>query len=89
MPTVFLSIGSNIEPEFHLQQCATTLKNHFTKTVWSPVYRSAAVGMDGNDFLNAVVVAHTDCSVESTVVVPTNSPAERSTSIYCCTTMLF
>lgn len=67
MASIFLSIGSNIEPESHFQQCASALQRAFTHPVWSPVYRSAAVGMDADDFLNAVVSAQTDLSVESTV----------------------
>ena len=67
MASIFLSIGSNIEPALHFQQCAKTLKKKFNNPVWSPVYRSAAVGMDANDFLNAVVSATTDQSIESTI----------------------
>ncbi len=65
MARVFLSIGSNIEPEVHFKQCATALTKHFHKPCWSPVYRSAAVGMDGDDFLNAVVRIDTDWTIEA------------------------
>jgi len=65
MAQIYLSIGSNIEPEINLQACAKNLADHFTSPIWSPVYRSAAVGMEGDDFLNAVVVAHTMQTVES------------------------
>jgi len=65
MANIFLSVGSNIEPEIHFQQCARTLRDNFKHLVWSPVYRSAAVGMDGDDFLNAVVSATTDQAIES------------------------
>ncbi len=67
MASIYLSIGSNIKPEFHFQQCATALQQVFSNPVWSPVYRSAAVGMDADDFLNAVVSAQTDLSVDSTI----------------------
>lgn len=67
MARVFLSIGSNIDPEVHFQQCATALQANFSNPAWSPVYRSPAVGMEGDDFLNAVVVAQTDQSIETTV----------------------
>jgi len=66
---IYLSIGSNIDPEVHLEKCAHSFEAEFTKPLWSPVYRSAAVGMEGEDFLNAVVVAHTDKSIESTCSV--------------------
>ena len=65
MARILLSIGSNIEPEKNFKRCALALTAHFTDPVWSPIYRSAAVGMAGDDFLNAVVLAHTDQSVES------------------------
>ena len=67
MASLYLSIGSNIEPEAHFQQCATALQQAFSYTVWSPVYRSTAVGMDADDFLNAVVSAQTNLSIELTV----------------------
>ena len=65
MPRIYLSIGSNIRPEANFRQCALALDKHFSDTAWSPVYRSAAVGMVGDDFLNAVVSARTNHAVES------------------------
>ena len=64
MAQIYLSIGSNIDPEFHFKRCATMLEAQFEKLQWSPLYRSKAVGMVGEDFLNAVVSAHTALSVE-------------------------
>ncbi|MEE9333155.1 MAG: 2-amino-4-hydroxy-6-hydroxymethyldihydropteridine diphosphokinase [Granulosicoccaceae bacterium] len=66
MARVFLSIGSNIRPEAHFRLCALALANHFSDLTWSPIYRSAAVGMAGDDFLNAVVSARTNKTVEAT-----------------------
>jgi len=60
---VYLSIGSNIDAENHIRQCAIDLAVAFTDCVWSPVYRSAAVGMTGDDFLNAVVQTRTKLAV--------------------------
>lgn len=48
-------------------RCASALASRFTNTLWSPVYRSAAVGMQGDDFLNAVVQADTTLNISSTV----------------------
>jgi len=67
MARLFLSVGSNIEPESNIQQCAAAIQTHFSHPVWSPVYRSAAVGMVGDDFLNAVVLAHTHHSITATI----------------------
>jgi len=53
MVEVLVGMGSNIEPEANLLQAATTLRNRFGEVRFSTVYRSAAVGMEGDDFLNA------------------------------------
>ena len=53
MTTVLLGLGSNINPETHLKDAAKTLKAKFSTAQFSSVYQSAAVGMDGDDFLNA------------------------------------
>ena len=55
MNTVYLSIGSNIDPERNFVQCAADLDRLFQASNWSPVYQSKPVGMEGPDFLNAVV----------------------------------
>lgn len=65
MATIFLSIGSNIEPEKNLLLCVSALARQFENPVWSPIYRSPAVGMEGDDFLNAVVMAQTDQPIDS------------------------
>jgi len=91
MSSIFLSIGSNIQPEFYFQQCATALAENFNCPVWSPIYRSAAVGMDGDDFLNAVVQAHTNHSIESTIEVlkkiELDNERERSTNKFSSRTL--
>jgi len=51
--TALLGMGSNIEPEKHLQDAANILRQDFSNVYFSHVYQSAAVGMDGDDFLNA------------------------------------
>jgi len=53
MTTVLLGLGSNINPEMHLRDAAKDLKTKFPTVKFSAVYQSAAVGMDGDDFLNA------------------------------------
>ena len=62
MPTLYLSIGSNIDPTHNFQICANTLTAQFHNIVWSPIYQSPAIGLEGNDFLNAVVSAETSMS---------------------------
>lgn len=55
MVRVYVSIGSNIEPARHVRQALADLRREFGPLIVSPVYASAAVGFDGDDFLNLVV----------------------------------
>lgn len=54
MTTVFLGIGSNIEPEAHLRLAAAELRRRYGDVAFSRVYRGPAIGFDGPDFLNLV-----------------------------------
>ena len=60
MHRAYLSLGSNIEPEKHLRAGIRALRERFGALIVSPVYRSAAVGFDGPDFLNLAVGLDTD-----------------------------
>lgn len=62
MPTAYLSLGSNIEPERHLRRALDELRQRFGAVRVSPVYRTPAVGFDGPDFLNAAAVIESDLS---------------------------
>lgn len=65
MTKVFVSIGSNVEPERHVELALSGLRERFGDIEVSPVYRTAAVGFDGDDFLNLVVAFDTDKRVET------------------------
>lgn len=55
MPTVFLSLGSNIDPETNLRKAAAMLREQWPAIVFSSVYRSKAREReDQPDFLDAV-----------------------------------
>lgn len=56
----YLSLGSNIAPEENLRLAIAALRERFGEVLLSPVYRTAAVGFDGPDFLNAVAVIDSD-----------------------------
>jgi 2-amino-4-hydroxy-6-hydroxymethyldihydropteridine diphosphokinase len=56
----YLSLGSNIEPEKNLRAAIAELRARFGALIVSPVYRSAAVGFDGPDFLNLAVGLDTE-----------------------------
>lgn len=60
MATVYLSLGSNIEPAENLRAAVAALRGRFGEVVLSRFYRTPAVGFDGDDFLNAAARIHTD-----------------------------
>ena len=55
MATIYLGLGSNIEPENNLGLAVRELRQRYGDIDVSAVYRSKAVGFDGDDFLNLVV----------------------------------
>lgn len=57
--TVFVGIGSNIEPRAHIRHALHLLRERFGELTVSPVYRCPAVGFEGADFMNAVVAFDT------------------------------
>ncbi len=59
MSRVLIGVGSNIEPERHLRAAARMLRETFVRARFSRVYRSPAVGMEGDDFLNACALIET------------------------------
>lgn len=60
---VAVSLGSNIEAEKNIRKAVAELKTQFGQLTRSPVYKTAAVGFDGEDFLNLVVSFTTHKSV--------------------------
>ena len=54
MARVYLGLGSNLEPDANLKLGVRELRSRFGDIDLSPVYRSAAVGFEGEDFLNLV-----------------------------------
>lgn len=60
MARVYVSIGSNIEPEKHVRGAVAALREAFGTVELSPVYESEAVGFFGDNFLNLVAAFDTD-----------------------------
>lgn len=60
MARVYLSLGSNQQPQQHLRAALAELRAAFGGLAVSPVYRTAAVGFDGPEFLNLAVGLDTD-----------------------------
>lgn len=65
MTPVFLGLGSNIEPERHLELAVAELRRRYGRLALSPVYRGPAVGFAGPDFLNMVLRLETKQSPRS------------------------
>lgn len=63
MTQVFLSVGSNIEREKHINGALDDLQLSFGQLELSSVYESEAVGFDGDHFYNLVVAVQTELSV--------------------------
>jgi 2-amino-4-hydroxy-6-hydroxymethyldihydropteridine diphosphokinase len=57
---VYLSLGSNIEPEKNLRAAIDELRAKFGQIEISPTYRFKAVGFEGPDFLNLAAAIDTD-----------------------------
>jgi 2-amino-4-hydroxy-6-hydroxymethyldihydropteridine diphosphokinase len=67
MPEVYVSVGSNVDPERHLRAAAVALAARYGVLRLSPVYRNRAVGFEGDDFYNAVIAFDTDDAVADVV----------------------
>ena len=62
MATVYVGLGSNIDPEANLHLGVRELRARHGELQLSAVYRSKAVGFEGDEFLNLVASFETDSS---------------------------
>jgi 2-amino-4-hydroxy-6-hydroxymethyldihydropteridine diphosphokinase len=60
--TVYLGVGSNLDPYHNLHLAMAEIGKCFDVVAVSPVYRNAAVGFAGDEFLNLVVEVETGLS---------------------------
>ncbi len=67
MARIYISLGSNIEPEQHLQAGLKSLRACFGPLRLSSMYESEAVGFSGTNFLNMVASAETDLNIAAVV----------------------
>ena len=65
MPEVFVGAGSNADPERRLTFAVAELERRFGELRRSRVYRSAAVGATGADYLNLAVAFATELAVDA------------------------
>lgn len=64
MSLLTLSIGSNVNPSSNVRRAVAALREHFAGLTLSSVYESEAIGFDGDNFLNLVVIAETDAELD-------------------------
>ena len=60
MAQIYVGLGSNIEPEKNLSLAVRELRQKYGELQVSSVYRSAALGFEGDDFLNLVAGFRSD-----------------------------
>ena len=65
MARVYVSLGSNIDPEDNLRLAVDELRHRYGAVEVSAVYRSKAVGFEGDDFLNLVAVFESEDSPQA------------------------
>lgn len=59
MASVYLGLGSNIEPQKNFRHGIRELSRRYGVLDLSPAYKSAALGFEAQDFLNVVVALDT------------------------------
>ena len=64
MVDVFVAAGSNVDPSTNLARALQALEAAYGELTISPLYRNAAVGFAGEDFVNAVIGFRTDEPVQ-------------------------
>lgn len=62
MSTAYLGLGSNIDASRNISSGITALRETFAEVALSPVYRTQAVGFEGDDFINLVARIETRMS---------------------------
>jgi 2-amino-4-hydroxy-6-hydroxymethyldihydropteridine diphosphokinase len=65
MPHCYVSVGSNIDKAKNINAGLNSLREMFGELSVSPIYETAAVGFDGDNFYNLVVGFESDLSVHA------------------------
>lgn len=63
MARIYISVGSNMDRDYHIRQGIIALQQHLGQLELSSVYESEAVGFSGDSFYNLVVGANTTLSI--------------------------
>jgi 2-amino-4-hydroxy-6-hydroxymethyldihydropteridine diphosphokinase len=61
---ILISVGSNINKESNTEKGLQALHDCFGELVLSTIYESESVGFSGDNFLNSVVLAYTNMSIQ-------------------------
>ena len=69
MTTLALSIGSNIDAESNIRAALDALNLEFENIRSSTTYESQAIGFDGDNFLNLVILADTDKGLDDVAAI--------------------
>ena len=64
---VYVGLGSNQDRDNRIRRAVAALRQRYGELEVSPVYDSAAVGFEGNDFLNLVVGFDTSQSLPAVI----------------------
>ncbi len=65
--TVYVAAGSNVAPLENLRRALDVLDHDFAPVTVSRAYANAAVGFEGDDFINLVVGFQTDLNVHQVI----------------------
>lgn len=67
MVSVYVAVGSNVDPERNLAIAGRELRREFPDVRFSPWYRNHAVGFVGADFINYVAGFTTELPIEEVI----------------------
>lgn len=80
MHSVYLLIGSNIQPQKNIQSALSELEEKCLIKECSGIWKTTAYGSDGPDFLNIVVKIETElqpAEIKSQVITPIETDLKR------------
>jgi len=66
MARIYVSLGSNIEPERYIKSGLVGMKEYFGTLILSSIYETKAIGFEGNNFHN--LVAGFDSNLEIHII---------------------
>lgn len=69
MAQIYISLGSNINPQHNVKVGIEALKKTINVTAISTIYESKSIGFLGNNFLNLVIKAQTLLSVNDLIIL--------------------